>query len=124
MRGSVAGDDQWPYIRSLGTLAWRTSEGDGLSPIYMHEWWLRHGWAWQQVYKVHHLGGINQRKDVWPPKSWAPVHLIEARVSAGCHFAVMDAEGYVLDPWDADRTSIDHPAYKEITCVAGLWKVR
>lgn len=112
-----------PYEEVLAPFAWRTSEGDGLSTIYMHEWLTRNGWAWQEVYKVHHLGGINQKKDIWPPKPWAPAHLIQARVSAGYHFAVMDADGRVFDPWDGARTSIDHPAYQEIASVIGLWKV-
>lgn len=112
-----------PYEEVLAPFAWRINAGEGLNEVHMLEWFVRNGWAYQQVYKVHHLGGVNQRKEEWPPKPWAPVHLIEARVSAGYHFAVMDAKGRVFDPWDAERTSISHPAYKDLLWVMGLWPV-
>lgn len=112
-----------PYEKVLEPFAWRIDEGEGLNEFQFNDWFVRHGWAWQQVYKVHHLGGINQPKDVWPPKPWAPVHLIEARVSAGYHFAVMDDKGRVFDPWDANRKTLDDPAYQDVIWVMGLWRV-
>lgn len=114
-----------PYEQVLEPFRYRIESGQGLSDYLMYDWLIREGWAWQVCYKVHHLGAINQRKDVWPPTPWAPVHLIEARVSSGnYHFAVMDADGQVFDPWEPSRTTIDHPDYQEILFVWGMWKVR
>lgn len=113
-----------PYDEVLAPFRYRIEAGHGINEALVYDWLIRHGWAWQVGYKVHHIGAMNQPKEVWPPRPWAPVHLVEARVSSGnYHFAVMDSAGRVFDPWEPARTSLDHPDYQDIVFVWGMWKV-
>lgn len=82
----------------------------------------RHGWVGHERWFNDPLrngpGGWR-----WPPAPFAPVHICAADVPAGHHAFVMLEDGRVLDPFKAERTSIDHPDYRHVDNVLGLWHV-
>jgi hypothetical protein len=109
-------------------LAWLDAEGQpavqrakGLTaPVYC-EALARHGCAVAQRHLVDTL--TNERRASWPLAPFAPLHIAETMVSAGGHAVVMLADGTVLDPFDATRTSIAHPDYRQVNTIIGIWKV-
>lgn len=98
--------------------------GDGINEPDMYEWLRENGWAWQIVYQNFRALGKYHKRDPWPPSPFAPVHIVMVRVTQTWHFTVMDERGEVFDPWTADRKSLDHPDYRDISWVMGLWYVR
>ena len=112
-------DDIYALVRSY-------IEGCEDSRKGIHEYHLRdylnlRGFAYQQV--PHFSALENIKREPWPPKPWAPVHIVQ--VFAGSyHFVVMDEVGRVFDPNAEVRTRLDHPDYRDIYYVLGLWKVR
>lgn len=62
------------------------------------------------------------RTTPWPPAPFAPIHICAAQVAGGSHAFVMLADGRVLDPYNAERTTITHPDYIQVNQVAGIWR--
>ena len=102
----------------------RIEDDRGINELLLHEWLYRHGWAWQQIFRVHQLGGVNVVRETWPPAPWAPVHLCQVLATRDWHFAAMDETGRVFDPWDSSRISLNDPVYRKVSWVMGLWHVQ
>jgi hypothetical protein len=95
----------------------------GINDLHVKDWLINNGWAWQEVTMFHPVKGKYEKRVPWPPKPFARSHIAQVIVSAGAHFTVMDSTGEVFDPWSADRKSLTHPDYKQVSYVLGLWKV-
>lgn len=63
-----------------------------------------------------------QERAEWPPRPFAPVHLLCADVAAGSHAIVMLADGSVLDPYKRERTTLQHPDYQKFSQICGVWR--
>jgi len=100
-----------------------SSSGAGVNEPDLYEWLKANGWAWQMVYQNYRRAGEYHRRTPWPPTPFAPSHIVQVRASQEWHFTVMDGIGRVFDPWTADRKTLHHPDYREISWVMGLWKV-
>ena len=87
--------------------------------------WLRHsGWAWQEATRnVWSRGGFIPCSP-WPPQPFAVTHVCFVEATKGWHYCVLDFDGSVRDPWKQERRSLDHPDYKRVSSVIGLFKVR
>lgn len=101
----------------------KDGSGDGVNDLDLKNWMIENGWAWQEVFPMRRKGGKYVPREVWPPKPFAPSHIITVQATRDWHFTVMDAAGEVFDPWTPDRKSLDHPDYKSVNCVLGLWRV-
>src|SRR5262249_34521491 len=98
--------------------------GDGVNETDIYDWLIENGWAWQLVYVNRRVANAKyEKRDPWPPLPFAPSHIVQVRATQAWHFTVMDERGAVFDPWTADRKSLDHPDYREISWVMGLWHV-
>lgn len=111
-----------PYDDVLPLL--KKGSGGGINETDMYDWMLANGWAWQLVYKNQRIEqGKYQPREPWPPQPFAPSHIVMVRATQDWHFTVMDGDGRVFDPWTDDRKSLDHPDYRDISWVMGLWPV-
>ena len=88
------------------------------------EWCRSHGYAWQIVYQ-NHVGPDRRfhKREEWPPRPFAPVHVCQVKATRDLHFTVMDGDGVVFDPWSEERKSLTHPDYRELHWVMGLFKL-
>lgn len=113
------------YERVLRDVDTRVNgEGLGLNESHIREWLFRNGFAYQLIYCWHQLGGTNMRRDVWPAKPWgAPSYIVQLVATQSYHFVAMDKAGRVYDPWDDRRSSLDHPDYREVSFMMGIWPV-
>lgn len=112
-----------PYEDVLPLL--NKGSGGGINETDMYDWMLANGWAWQLVYRNQRLEhGKYQQREPWPPQPFAPAHIVMVRATQDWHFTVMDGAGRVFDPWTDDRKSLDHPDYRDISWVMGVWKIR
>lgn len=93
----------------------------GLYDAIWREALHRHGFADEQRYRCDPFTGHCDRP-VWPPASFAPIHICCVRVAAGSHAIVMLADGAVMDPFKRERTSLAHPDYLGISQVIGVWR--
>lgn len=110
-----------PYDAVLPLL--EQSSGGGINETDLYDWLANNGWAWQLKYVNHRVArGAYEKRNPWPPKPFAPSHIAQVLASQGWHFTVMDGLGNVFDPWTKDRKSLDHPDYREISWVMGLWR--
>lgn len=98
--------------------------GNGINEPDLYEWLTVNGFAWQMVYQNYRVAGRYHKREPWPPKPFAPTHIVQVQATQQWHFAVMDGTGEVFDPWTADRKSLAHPDYREISWVMGIWKAR
>lgn len=80
----------------------------------------RHGFVYEQRYRCDPFVNGVQRAE-WPPAPFAPIHMCSAQVPTGWHAFVMLADGSVLDPFKRERTTIEHPDYREVSQVLGVW---
>jgi len=88
-----------------------------------YRWLGERGWASQLRYKVYPFDWKARRED-WPPKPWAPIHLCSVQATRGSHAIVMLRDGSLLDPWRPPGTwcgTFDE--YSKVEQVCGLWKV-
>lgn len=111
-----------PYEQVLPLM--RKGSGAGINENDLYDWLIENGWAWQLVYvnrRVEHAK--YEKRNPWPPKPFAPSHILQVRATQAWHFTVMDTAGEVFDPWSADRKTLSHPDYQEISWVMGLWRI-
>lgn len=80
------------------------------------------GFALARVYRHDPVRGV--KREAWPPPPFAPIHIASTETAQGGHAVVMLVDGTVLDPWDRSRTTLRHPDYLAVHCVAGIWRVR
>ena len=106
---------------ALGAVADLTQ---GLNDLHLKYWLEQNGWAWVEVFINYPRRGKYVQRAVWPPKPFAPVHIVLLQATRDWHYVVLDGDGTLYDPWDESRDSLSHPDYKMISCVIGLWKVR
>lgn len=101
---------------------WR-EDNRGLSSMWCVQRLTERGWWSQQYYPVHgHFSDEGDRdrfkRAPWPPKPWAPYHLVCVTMPNGFHSVVMLADGTVLDPF------VDGPGrledYEKVLEVIGL----
>lgn len=80
------------------------------------------GFATQRRY---HFDPVKQEKRaVWPPAPFAPMHWALVVATQGAHAVAMDSEGLVYDPFRRERSTLQHPDYREIHHVTGVWRVK
>jgi hypothetical protein len=65
----------------------------------------------------------NKQRESWPVEPFADLHWCQVQTGVGAHAVIMLADGLVLDPWSAERTSLKHPDYQNIHFVTGVYKV-
>ena len=112
---------------TFGATSCRLSEAmgtEGLNDDLIKDWLRRHGWAWQEMARNVWVKGSASPRHPWPPSPFAAVHICFVEATAGWHYCVLDFDGSVRDPWNAERRSLSHPDYKRIGSVIGLYKVQ
>lgn len=77
--------------------------GFPLNELYVYDWCLKNGWAWQLMYvnRPRHESEKPEgeyssgycRRDPWPPKPFAPSHICMVEATRGWHFCAMDGAG-------------------------------
>lgn len=97
---------------------------EGLNDTLVKDWLYRNGWAWQERTPNIWRGGKYEKVHPWPPSPFAPTHICFVEATKGWHFCVLDFDGLVYDPWKQDRNRLDHPDYKRVGSVLGLFRTR
>ena len=97
-------------------------DADGTNDTLIKDWLCRNGWAWQERTRNLWRGGKFEPVDPWPPKPFAPTHICFVEATKGWHYCVLDFDGRVYDPWKKERETLDHPDYKRVSAVTGLFK--
>jgi hypothetical protein len=80
----------------------------------------RHGFVYIRRYRCDPFINGQQRSE-WPPRPFAPVHMLCVDVTAGHHAILMTNDGGILDPFKRERTTLQHPDYREIVVIVGVW---
>lgn len=87
--------------------------------------WLRcNGWAWQEITRNIWMQGKFHPVFPWPPRPFASTHVCFVEATKGWHYCVLDFDGRVRDPFNKERQSLDHPDYKRVSSLLGLFRVR
>lgn len=97
-------------------------DGDGTNDTLIKDWLCRHGWAWQERARNLWRGSKFEAVTPWPPKPFAPTHVCFVEATKGWHYCVLNFDGRVYDPWKEERHALDHPDYKRVASVTGLFK--
>lgn len=95
----------------------------GITMCESLEYLRKREWAWQTLAEW----ASYVKREVWPPKPWAPIHLCEVHVvGAPCaHAVVMDQSGVVYDPVFGIQTDgLRFNQYDGVYQVAGLFNIR
>lgn len=93
---------------------------EGLDWMAMHDTLSALGYAWQQVARFDRRLRLERE---WPPKPWAPVHLVHVTnlSNTGHHAVVLVPDGRVLDPWWGVIQGLHR--YPKVYSVTGVYKV-
>jgi hypothetical protein len=94
----------------------------GINEFTIEDFLIAHGFAYQTIRRYQNAGSTEERSP-WPVPPFAPRHIVEVEATRGFHFVAMDSRGHVLDPWNPERTSLDHPDYKRVVMTWGVWAV-
>ena len=97
---------------------------EGLNDDLVKDWLRLNGWAWQEMAMNVWCRGAFAKRHPWPPQPFATVHVCFVEATKNWHYCVLDFDGSVRDPWVAERKSLDHPDYKRVASVIGLFKVK
>lgn len=97
---------------------------EGLNDDIVKDWLRLNGWAWQEVTRYVWQRGASLSRHHWPPSPFAVTHICFVEATRGWHYCVLDFDGTVRDPWKKERRSLDHPDYKRVGSLLGLFKVR
>jgi hypothetical protein len=111
------------YERVEVDLAHCLTDG-GLNDTLVKDWLRRHDWAWQEVSRNLWKGNKFVPVHPWPPAPFASTHICFVEATRDWHYCVMDFEGRVYDPWNENRQTLDHPDYKRIASVLGLFRLK
>lgn len=113
-----------PYDRVAADLLPDATEEKGVNDTLVKDWLCRNDWAWQEV--TRNLWKRNSFHPVhpWPPSPFANTHICFVEATCGWHYCALDFDGRVYDPHSEDRHSLDHPDYKRVSSVIGLFKIR
>lgn len=98
-------------------------KGDAANDDIVKAWLRLNGWAWQEMTRNVWLHGSFCPRHPWPPAPFAATHICFVEATKGWHYCVMDFDGRVYDPWKEERQSLDHPDYKRVSQVLGLFKI-
>lgn len=97
---------------------------EGLNDSLIKHWLIKNDWAWQEKTRNLWRGGKFEPVHPWPPYPFAPTHICFVEATKNWHYCVLDFEGRVYDPWNRERGTLDHPDYKRVASVIGLFKLR
>lgn len=95
----------------------------GINDLHLKQWLIENGWAWQEVFLNYPRAGKYVQREPWPPRPFAPTHIVLLEATRDWHFVAMNSDGEVFDPWKQERKSLAHPDYKRISWVMGLWHI-
>lgn len=112
-------DEMESWLLSQGLPRGRMEQG--LYDVLYLEALDRHGFVYVNRWRTDPFRNGCERSTPWPPTPFAPCHICCADVAAGHHAFVMLDDGAVLDPYQRERTSINHPDYDPIDRVIGIW---
>lgn len=102
----------------------RIEDKHGIHELTIAALLINAGYVWQMRYKTILDGRAEAVERLWPPEPFAPVHIVQVFATKSYHFVVMDSVGDILDPWREERRTLDHPDYKTIGWIMGLWKIQ
>ncbi len=98
---------------------WKLTSDEGVGDNAFYQYLSQHGYVTQTFKQAYEPSQSNRAE--WPPRPFAPVHVLGVDYLGDEHGIVMDSGGVIFDPYDKSKVGLyEYPIVYEIV---GIWKL-